>query len=401
MVGTVATSADLPPTGNTVNDCYTALDTGHGHVWDATNTWLDIGPIQGPAGPAGIQGVPGSDGKDGVVGPAGPTAVSADAGNVGVLGSDSLLFVPDPELSCLPLTGGTVTGPTLIKANFTVGSDALAKNLNLDGPAASNRWLYVQTAGSTRWALGADNSAETGTANAGSNFVIRSYGDSGGLHNIPLTINRQTGLITVLGDPTTGLGVVTLQYLTASLGGYLPKTGGNLTGMLNMSNNLIIGLKDPSNPQEAATKAYVDSAVGSGGGGGIAEAPVDGTPYSRQDAGWVPSPSGGGGGGLPLTGGTLTGPLILHADPVQTLEAATKQYVDNHPAVATASMNAPTGPNVNGQLWWDNQNGQLFIHYYDQSNWQWVAASSQNGIPEAPMDGKKYARSNGAWVEIP
>ena len=38
-----------------------------------------------------------------------------------------------------------------------------------------------------------------------------------------------------------------------------------------------------------------------------------------------------GGGYLPLTGGTLTGPLILDADPLVALGAATRQYVDSHP----------------------------------------------------------------------
>lgn len=32
---------------------------------------------------------------------------------------------------------------------------------------------------------------------------------------------------------------------------------------------------------------------------------------------------------LPSNGGTLTGPLILNADPTSNLQAATKQYVDN------------------------------------------------------------------------
>lgn len=35
-------------------------------------------------------------------------------------------------------------------------------------------------------------------------------------------------------------------------------------------------------------------------------------------------------GALSLSGGTMTGPLVLSGDPAKNLEAATKQYVDNH-----------------------------------------------------------------------
>lgn len=48
--GTVATSANLPTTGNTVGDLWITADTGHGHVWQTNSTWLDVGPIQGPPG---------------------------------------------------------------------------------------------------------------------------------------------------------------------------------------------------------------------------------------------------------------------------------------------------------------------------------------------------------------
>lgn len=45
---------------------------------------------------------------------------------------------------------------------------------------------------------------------------------------------------------------------------------------------------------------------------------------------WVPASSSDGLGGLylPLLGGTLTGPLLLAANPTQALEAATKSYID-------------------------------------------------------------------------
>lgn len=42
------------------------------------------------------------------------------------------------------------------------------------------------------------------------------------------------------------------------------------------------------------------------------------------------------GGGFDIAGATLTGPLILAADPTQALEAATKKYIDN----AVSSLNA-------------------------------------------------------------
>jgi hypothetical protein len=62
---------------------------------------------------------------------------------------------------------------------------------------------------------------------------------------------------------------------------------------------------DPVGSLEAATKAYVDSHSGSGGGGGIAEAPTDGQTYARQGstASWQPA--------LPLTGGVLTGEITV------------------------------------------------------------------------------------------
>ena len=46
---------------------------------------------------------------------------------------------------------------------------------------------------------------------------------------------------------------------------------------------------------------------------------------------------------LPLTGGTLSGPLTLAANPVAALQAATRQYVDSMDAAGVVSWNTRTG----------------------------------------------------------
>ena len=75
---------------------------------------------------------------------------------------------------------------------------------------------------------------------------------------------------------------------------YVNVTGDVMSGFLSLH-------AAPTDALHAATKAYVDAFVGSGGEGGDF---------------------------LPLSGGTLTGFLSLHSDPVRAMEAATKGYVD-------------------------------------------------------------------------
>jgi hypothetical protein len=59
-----------------------------------------------------------------------------------------------------------------------------------------------------------------------------------------------------------------------------------------------------------------------GAPGEVPEAPLDSFAYGRYNAAWQRV--------LLLAGGTLTGPLLLNADPTSALMAVTKQYVDNH-----------------------------------------------------------------------
>jgi hypothetical protein len=56
--------------------------------------------------------------------------------------------------------------------------------------------------------------------------------------------------------------------------------------------------------------------------------------------GTLPVAGGGGGGGdfLPLTGGTMSGPLVLASDPSTAMQAAPKQYVDTFLPLAGGTM---------------------------------------------------------------
>jgi hypothetical protein len=108
-----------------------------------------------------------------------------------------------------------------------------------------------------------------------------------------------------------------------------------------------------------------------GSGGGLADAPVDGTLYGRLNAAWAR--------GLPLAGGTLTGPLILAADPATALGAATKQYVDAH---AGGIADAPNDGNV-----------------YGRKNLAWAIVPAGGGLTDAPSDSSFYGRLNAAWVK--
>jgi hypothetical protein len=93
----------------------------------------------------------------------------------------------------------------------------------------------------------------------------------------------------------------------------------------------------------------------------------------------------------PLAGATFTGPVTLHADPAAPLQAATKQYVDNHiaaiPAALVAGDVAPVSPYA-GQLWWDSAVGQLFVWYSDPNSSQWVVCN--NALNSISLDMGSY-----------
>lgn len=68
--------------------------------------------------------------------------------------------------------------------------------LVVDGDAESERYVEFQTGGVTRWVIGANPDAETGS-DAGSNLVVARYGDDGVYIDNPLDIGRAAGAPTM------------------------------------------------------------------------------------------------------------------------------------------------------------------------------------------------------------
>jgi hypothetical protein len=78
-----------------------------------------------------------------------------------------------------------------LTGNVTVGVNGAAATLFLNGPAASNRMIQMNTAGTMRWQILANNTAESGS-NAGSDFVINAYTDAGAGIGTAMSITRST-----------------------------------------------------------------------------------------------------------------------------------------------------------------------------------------------------------------
>jgi hypothetical protein len=137
------------------------------------------------------------------------------------------------------------------------------------------------------------------------------------------------GSVAIANDPISNEQAANKHYVdnaiinafNANGSPFLQLAGGTMAGAIKLA-------FDPVTPMEPVSLQYFQAHAP----GGLTDANADGTTYGRQNHLWVNV--------LAVTGGTLTGPLVLAGAPSVTNGAANKGYVDS---AITASVPQPSG----------------------------------------------------------
>jgi hypothetical protein len=243
-----------------------------------------VGPqgIQGSQGPVGLQGSPGPAGAPGVAGPQGPQGPSGEigpSGPQGAVGNPALLafnFGPNqtpadlPDNGIIPIDWENTNNPPA-QVNCEIGY------IGFDN-VGGHFWVFQGSTANPIWVDGGQGQGPQG-----------------------------------IQGPIGQTGPVGPQGIQGPVGPVGPVGPQGIQGP--------IGNTGPQGP------------IGNTGPVSFPDALSDGTTYGRNNAGWVnvvvPSDlSAAVANYVPLAGGTMTGPLILSANPTVNLGAVTKQYVD-------------------------------------------------------------------------
>jgi len=290
----------------------------------------------------------------------------------------------------LARAGGTMTGNLFLNTNPTAPTQAATKAY-VDSQISTGTGAYLPLAGGTiTGPLTTYGGATITQLDSRIPSTALAWQDANG--NIAVTIDTLGAVhapaVYVAADPTQALQLTTKAYVdaafnAASAGAFLPLAGGTLTGPLTVAGGSVIAQLDPRYPDIAF--AWQDAAGNIGASispagvlfwpsiqtnnlavptlatttltlgadkFGAADPRVPDFVYVWQDsAGNIVAGINQQGtfaanisaaGMLQLSGGTMTGPLILAADPTLPLGAATKSYIDTHALLLTGGT--MTGP---------------------------------------------------------
>ena len=148
-----------------------------------------------------------------------PTQLGYLGGATGTSGTGNLLFGTSPAVSGL---SGSTSNLQMYGA-LTMEGYAI----NITGVAATNRDIFLQTAGSNRIEIGASNTVESGL-NVGSDLYINTYTDAGAYLGTPFVLTRSSGLLSLNSGLSVGSGLTVTSGSIGVTSGNLTLTSGNL-----------------------------------------------------------------------------------------------------------------------------------------------------------------------------
>jgi hypothetical protein len=218
--------------------------------------------------------------------------------------------------------------------------DTAVANLVDTAPAA------LDTLNELAAAINDDASFSTTITNSIATKLPKSGGTMSG------AINMGSQKVTNAGDPTNAQDLATKNYSDTQDALKLNLSGGTMSGTIAMGNNTISGIPSPTANDQVANKAYTDSILGSS-----TNAATSATAAANSAAAALTSENAAAG----------------HATTAQSAIASSQQFLDTY----FVSANAPTGSNVGiGDLWFDTTNNLMKV--YGSGGFQ-NAGSSVNG----------------------
>ena len=194
--------------------------------------------VPGPQGPTGATGPQGPKGDTGATGPSGSGGTPSDATpliNGTAAPGTSALYTRGDHVhptdtsraaasalaGYLPLTGGTLTGNLTVKA--LAGSPGVINIVRDPGQGAVITTYSNLPPSQPRWQLQLASPDPESGGNAGSNFLLQSFADSGAGLGTPLSISRATGVATFSAAIVNGPSDRTLKENIAPLQDALDK----------------------------------------------------------------------------------------------------------------------------------------------------------------------------------
>lgn len=170
----------------------------------------------------------------------GANSASSARGNLG-LGTAATLNTGTSGAT-IPLlsTSNTWSTTQTITGDLGLTGGGVDRAVGVSTNAGRERSFLLQTDGINRWSLGASSDAESGS-NAGSTFKLSRFNDAGTFVDIPISVSRSTGQLTLSQPlPLTSGGVGAVDAAGArtnlGLGNVENKSSGTIRGELTASN---------------------------------------------------------------------------------------------------------------------------------------------------------------------